>query len=286
MPKIAIGKRFCWVMVICVLMMGLFSGCSSKDDPVENTSFEDPGYVEVPEMADDLIAEEEENGLTVHYLPEGYAILESAGQAALLGGCSNADVAAVTNDLKELGIERLTHIVVPNGDQSRWSGIAAIRKTFGENLVIVSRASGFDAYEQFKASIGNMLISVGAGSSFNVGTETVQILGPEVETTDSIWDSSLILWTSCGEDSFFFSDDASAQEIKAVFASNPDLTATYTFLNSRGESTLPYSAIKQLTSNGLIVADNAALPDFGSVTPSNLHQLNGELYSICVGSVN
>lgn len=286
MPKVAISKKLCWVVVICVLAMGLFSGCSSKETPVESTPPEEPEYVEIPKMTDDLIAEDEESGLAVHYLPEGYAILESAGQAALLGGCSDADVSAVTDALKELGIERLTHIVVPNGDQSRWSGIAAIRETFGENLVIVSRISGSDAYEQFKASIGNMLISVGAGSSFNVGTETVQIFGPEVETTDSVWDSSLILWTSCGEDSFFFSDDASEQEIKAVFASNPDLTATYTFLNSRGESTLPYSAIKQLASNGLIVADNAVLPDFGSVTPSNLHPLDGELYSICVGPAN
>lgn len=210
MPKVAISKKLCWVVVICVLAMGLFSGCSSKETPVESTPPEEPEYVEIPKMTDDLIAEDEESGLAVHYLPEGYAILESAGQAALLGGCSDADVSAVTDALKELGIERLTHIVVPNGDQSRWSGIAAIRETFGENLVIVSRISGSDAYEQFKAS----------------------------------------------------------------------------FLNSRGESTLPYSAIKQLASNGLIVADNAVLPDFGSVTPSNLHPLDGELYSICVGPAN
>lgn len=281
--KIMKKRRILYVFAATALSLSLLAGCSSKEQPVETESpspAPDAGYVAVPEMDEDLIAQEEEKEITVHYLPQGYAVLESAGQAALFGGCGQDDVSAVSDFLKEQEIETLTTIVVPNGDESRWSGVEQLREVYGKNMVVVSRAAGDEAYEQFKSGLGNMKMEVGSGSSFNVGTVTFQVLGPVVAEAEDPMAASLVLWGECGESSFLFADDATEDEVNSILAAGVDMKARYIFLNSRGETTLPYSAVQQFSPWEFVVADNAALPDFGEQGSVSMNVLEGKTYSV------
>lgn len=276
-------KRILYAIVVSALSITLLAGCGPKEQPAETESpspTPDTGYVTVPEMDEDLIAQDEEKEITVHYLPQGYAVLESAGQAALFGGCSQDDVAAVSDFLKEQEIETLTTIVVPNDEESRWSGVEQLRETYGKNLVVVSRVAGDEAYEQFKSGLGNMKMEVGSGSSFNVGTVTFQVLGPVVTEVDDPMAASLVLWGECGESSFLFADDATEEEINSILAAGVDMKARYIFLNSRGESTIPYAAVQQFSPWEFVVADGAALPDFGEQGSVSMKALEGEVYSV------
>ena len=288
MERIVSKKGILGMVLVSTLSIALLAGCGMniKGESSSAGSNSSNGITSISEMTEDLIAQDESRELTVHYLPQGYAILESAGQAALLGGCAKEDVDSVTDFLSEAGIDRLTHIVVPNGDQSRWSGVPEIREEFGENLVITSRVDGSEEYEQFKSGVGNMLMEVGAGSSFNIGTETLQVLGPAVETAENPMEASLVLWTECGESSFLFCDDATQKEISSILAVENDLEARYIFLNGRGETTLPYSAAQQLSPWEFVVADGAVLPDFGAETPVNLHDLDGQSYSVAASGID
>lgn len=278
-----IMERILSAIVSSALSLTLLAGCTPKEQPAE-TEFPSPtpdtSYVAVPEMDDDLIAKEEEKKITIHYLPQGYAVLESAGQAALFGGCGQDDVAAVSDLLKEQEIETLTTIVVPNSDESRWSGVEQLRETFGKNLVVVSRAAGDEAYEQFKSGLGSMKMEVGSGSSFNVGTVTFQVLGPVVTEVDDPMAASLVLWGGCGESSFLFADDATEEEINSILAAGVDMKARYIFLNSRGESTIPYAAVQQFSPWELVVADGVAMPDLGEQESASMNELEGKTYSV------
>lgn len=239
------------IKVLCTiatsaLTLSLLFGCNSKGPAqTEVPDSSEPGYVEVPELDESLVAQDEEKELTVHYLPQGYAIMESAGQVALFGGCAQEDVQVVDDYLKEQEVQTLTTIVVPNSDTSRWSGVELLRDIYGQNMVVVSRFVGDEAHEQFKVRLGNMKIEVGSGSSFNVGTVTFQVLGPVVTEVDDPMSASLVLWGECGESSFLFADDATEEEVNSVLAAGVDMKARYIFLNSRGETTLPYLQLAQ-----------------------------------------
>ena len=127
MPDNAMRKRICYMAAAVTLAMTMLASCA-PNDPTETVTPSPSlptGYVEVPEMDDDMVAPEEDRELTVHYLPQGYAVLESSGQTALFGGCSQEDVEDVSAVLRERGIQSLTTIVVPNGDESRWRGAAS-----------------------------------------------------------------------------------------------------------------------------------------------------------------
>lgn len=281
-------KNFFKLLLYSALSLSLLAGCGPAEPttPEASNSPAPNGYVEIPRMTDDLIAPEESRELAVHYLPQGYAILESAGQAVLLGGCSKEDVEAVSDVLSDLDIERLNYIIVPSSQESRWSGVSDLREKFGKNLVVTSRAKGSTEYEQFKEDVGNMLLTVGAGSSFNVGTEIVHVIGPLVDDAENSADTSLVLWTECGEKSFLFADDASAAEFNSILASGIDIKARYIFLNSRGESTIPFAAVQLLSPWEFVVADDAVLPDFGAEEPANLHELNELYYSVVASDDN
>ncbi len=274
-------KKLIGGILLSAMTLSLLAGCGPKpaiSDPKPELFA--PSYVEIPQMDENNISPDEDSELTVHYLPEGYAIAASSGQAALLGGCSKADVEAVAEALGKFDVEKLNFIVVPNSEESRWTGVSALREQFGENLVVTSRAEGSDAYEEFKTSIGNMLLTVGAGSSFNVGTALFQVLGPVVEDTETPMDASLVLWTECGEESFLFADDATEWEVKSILADGTDMKARYIFLNSRGETTLPYSAVQQLSPWEFILADDAAEPNLGKESQASILEMNGKTYSV------
>ena len=88
-------------VLLSAMALSLLAGCGPKPtigDP-EPAPKPDHGYVEIPKMDENNISPDEESELTVHYLPEGYAIAVSSGQAALLGGCSEADVGTVAEAL-------------------------------------------------------------------------------------------------------------------------------------------------------------------------------------------
>lgn len=274
------------IKVLCTiaasaLTLSLLFGCNSKGpSQTEVPDSGDPGYVEVPELDECLVAQDEEKELTVHYLPQGYAVLESAGQVALFGGCAQEDVQVVDDYLKEQEVQTLTTIVVPNSDTSRWSGVEQLRDIYGQNMVVVSRFVGDEAYEQFKVRLGNMKIEVGSGSSFNVGTVTFQVLGPVVTEVDDPMSASLVLWGECGESSFLFADDATEEEVNSVLAAGVNMKARYIFLNSRGETTLPYAAVQKLSPWEFVVADGAAMPDFGEQGSVSMNVLEGKTYFV------
>ena len=274
-------KKLIGGILLSAITLSLLAGCGPKpaiSDPKPELSA--PSYVEIPKMDENNISPDEDSELTVHYLPEGYAIVVSSGQAALLGGCSEADVEAVTEALNKFQVEKLNFIVVPNSEDSRWTGVSALREQFGENLVVTSRAEGSNTYEEFKTSIGNMLLTVGAGSSFNVGTALFRVLGPVVEDAETPMDTSLVLWTECDEESFLFADDATEWEIKSILADGADMKARYIFLSGRGETTLPYSAVQQLSPWEFILADDAAAPNLGKESPASILEMNGKTYSV------
>ena len=62
-------KRILYAIVVSALSLTLLAGCGPKEQPAETKSpspTPDTGYVTVPEMDEDLIAQDEEKEITVH----------------------------------------------------------------------------------------------------------------------------------------------------------------------------------------------------------------------------
>ena len=89
-----------------------------------------------------------------------------------------------------------------------------------------------------------------------------------------------MLWGECGESSFLFADDATEEEINSILAAGVDMKARYIFLNSRGENTIPYAAVQQFSPWEFVVADGAAMPDFGEQGSVSMNVLEGKTYSV------
>lgn len=252
------------------------SSSSAPDVSGPNTG----GAVKIPNF--DASAHEDEpeaDQLTVTYLPQGYAILQSANQVMLMDGCAAEDVEAVSEALTNLGVERLQYIVVPNNSETRYGGVQKLIDTFHTALVIVPHVvGGDDAFQKFIEDNGTKIMEVGVGGHFNVGTCPVEIMAPIVEDAGS----SLVLKAVCGEDKFLFTNDATAAELETLLVEPADIKAGTLFLNSRSGGQIPYSVLRLIAPSTIVASSDDV--QVGEEYTAAIHALGDEPYTVDVGS--
>jgi len=261
-------KKLLYLTLTVIMTLAIMVGCAPTavapgSDTAGGGSRSD--YVEIPEMKDGAASEPEEaSNLTVTYLPQGYAVLQSAGQSVLLGGCSADDVDSVVEAMTKLGIEKLNYIIVPNAVESRFSGVKEVMEDIPAGLVIVPQTNAITPkYETFLDDIGGLnTLGIAAGAAFNVGTCHITPVAPIVEEGDDPMDTSLILKVDCGDTSFLFADDATQREADTLLSESTDITANVIFANSRGTSTLSHAVLRLISPKDMVVSNNcAATPD-------------------------
>jgi len=207
---------------------------------------------------------EEDNNLVIHYLPQGCAVAESGGQTVLLDGCADEGSESVIKFLKdELGVERLSQIVVPNTDPGRYGGVKAIMDAIPTALVIIPNSEQPAEFADFVKSIGGgmTVIPLRAGNTFNIGANTVTVVGPIVEEGGSAMDTSLMHRVTCGDTAFLFTNDTSKTEAETLLASPLEIQSDVVFVNSNNDSTLPSSVMRLVSPSHEVVSDHKTAPD-------------------------
>ena len=274
------SKKIIGVGVVIFLVALLLSGCVTRvSAPGPNNP--DPtstDHVLIPKIDGSNESVEEVQDLTIHYLPQGYAILQSAGQSVLLGGCSSEDTPQVIRYLNNLGVERLNYIVVPNAEESRYGGVQLLMENIPAGLVVVPRTEATtDGYGKFLEDLGAVnTIQLGSGSSFNVGTCLITPVAPIVEHGDDSKDTSLILKATCENNTFLFPSDATPTEADTLLVEPADIKSDVLFINNRGGSPLPYSALRLIMPKDVIVATPDTAPDV-SEFGATVHEMGGEV---------
>lgn len=281
------GKKLKFIGIIMTAVMIALTSCAPTQAPGGSSSSA-PGVfepntgtaVKIPNFDASTHEDEPEAGqLSVTYLPQGYAILQSANQTMLMDGCAAEDVETVSEALANLGVERLQYIVVPNASEARYGGAQELIDTFHTALVIVPRATaGDDAYQKFIEDNGSKIMEVGVGGTFNVGTCPVEVMGPIVEDTGS----SMVLKVTCGEDKFLFTNDATAAELETLLVEPADIKAGTLFLNSRGGDQIPYSVLRLIAPSTIVVTNNDA--PIGEEYVAAVYALEDKPYSVSTGS--
>lgn len=274
------AKKIIGTGITIFLVLILLSGCVARVSAPspDNSNSASTEHVLIPKMDESSENTEEAQDLTIHYLPHGYAILQSAGQSVLLGGCSSEDTPQVIRYLNNLGVERLNYIVVPNAEESRYGGVQLLMENIPAGLVVVPRTEATtDGYGKFLEDLGAVnTIQLGSGSSFNVGTCLITPVAPIVEHGDDPKDTSLILKAICGNNTFLFPSDATPTEADTLLVEPADIRADVLFVNNRGGSPLPYSALRLIMPKDVIVATPDTAPDV-SEFGATVHEMGGEV---------
>lgn len=273
------NKENYWYGSHDLFFLFLLSGCVTKvsapgpNDPDSAST----DHVLIPKMDVSSEGEEETPDLTIHYLPQGYAILQSAGQSVLLGGCSFEDTPQVIRYLNSLGVERLNYIVVPNAEEGRYGGVQLLMENISAGLVVVPRTEApTDGYDKFLEDLGAVnTIQLGTGASFNVGTCLITPVAPVVEHGNDPKDTSLILKVTCGNNTFLFPSDATPTEADTLLVEPADIKADVLFINNRGKSPLPYSALRLIMPKDVVVATPDTAPDVSEFN-SAVHEMDEE----------
>jgi beta-lactamase superfamily II metal-dependent hydrolase len=211
------------IFLILLLLAALFGGKTllTEDSSPAATLPEEsaaPAAVETTLQGDDL--------LTVYYIDVGQGdceLLESGGEYLLIDAGGDKDLkSAVQTFLSDLGVESLSYVVAthPHADhiQEMTSLIGSVDiGTFYLPDVTTDTAT----FEKMVDALTEQSVNVEApqpGDTFSFGSCTALVVGPVNPTDEDMNASSLVVQVTCGENTFLFTGDCTAEEEADILA--------------------------------------------------------------------
>lgn len=216
--------------LIVVIVAAIAALASSESEP------ETP---EVPEST---------SSMQVHYIDVGQgdcSLVVCDGQTLLIDAGENGHETDVINYLRSLGIEKLDYIIATHPHSDHIGGLPEIIEEFGMDNIIMPRLTEEQTpttktYEKMLTAIqqsGAKVISAKPGSTYNLGTAVVDILGPVTDDTESLNSMSVAAKITHGENTFMFTGDAETDEEKEIIETGANLDADVLKMGHHGSNT-------------------------------------------------
>lgn len=156
-------------------------------------------------------------GLTAHFIDVGQALsvlVECDGHYLLYDGGNVADGELVVSYLQSLGVQSLDYVFCSHAHEDHVGGLAAVLAAFpaGQVYSPVTDASTacFRNFVQYAQQQGRQVEIPAVGSSWPLGSATVQLLGP-VRAYEDTNDTSLVLRIDYGQTSYLLTGDMEAE---------------------------------------------------------------------------
>lgn len=187
----------------------------------------------------------------VHYIDVGQGdsqLIICEGKSMLIDGGNVEDSSLLVSYLEELSIDHLDYIVCSHPHEDHVGGLSGPLNvlTVGKVYAPVTTADS-DAYNNFLTAVSNQGLSIThptLGETINLGSSTIQFLGPVTEDTSDINNTSIVLRIVYGDTSFLFTGDAEkeseawildqgftlASTVLKVGHHGSDYSTSYTFL--------------------------------------------------------
>lgn len=153
------------------------------------------------------------NGLSVHFIDVGQAdcaLLECDGEYMIIDGGNVEDGQLVVSYLKQMGVEKLDHVICSHAHEDHVGGLPAVLSVFPAEAVYspVTEYSSkvFGDFVDKTHAQGLELTVPAPGDRFTLGSATCTVLGP-VQEYEETNDTSIILKVSYGENDFLFTGD-------------------------------------------------------------------------------
>ena len=180
----------------------------------------------------------------VHFIDVGQAdsaLIECDGETMMIDGGNVADSNLVAAYLKKEDVTELNYVVCSHAHEDHVGGLSgALSVTKADNIYAPKTEANTKAYKNFKKKAEEQNVEIkhpNVGDEIQLGSSTVEFLGPVDENGKDLNSTSIVLKITYGNTSFLFTGDAESDEEEEILNSGADLKSTVLKVGHHGSRT-------------------------------------------------
>lgn len=186
----------------------------------------------------------ENSNFEVHFIDVGQAdsaLIECDGETMMIDGGNVADSNVVAAYLKKEDVTELNYVVCSHAYEDHVGGLSgALSVTKADNIYAPKTETNTKAYKNFKKKAEEQNVEIkhpNVGDEIQLGSSTVEFLGPVDENGKDLNSTSIVLKITYGNTSFLFTGDAESDEEEEILNSGADLKSTVLKVGHHGSRT-------------------------------------------------
>lgn len=186
----------------------------------------------------------ENSNFEVHFIDVGQAdsaLIECDGKTMMIDGGNVADSNVVAAYLKKEDVTELNYVVCSHAHEDHVGGLSgALSVTKADNIYAPKTETNTKAYKNFKKKAEEQNVEIkhpNIGDEIQLGSSTVEFLGPVDENGKDLNSTSIVLKITYGNTSFLFTGDAESDEEEEILNSGADLKSTVLKVGHHGSRT-------------------------------------------------
>lgn len=186
----------------------------------------------------------ENSNFEVHFIDVGQAdsaLIECDGETMMIDGGNVADSNVVAAYLKKEDVTELNYVVCSHAHEDHVGGLSgALSVTKADNIYAPKTKATTKAYKNFKKKAEEQNVEIkhpNVGDEIQLGSSTVEFLGPVDENGKDLNSTSIVLKITYGNTSFLFTGDAESDEEEEILNSGADLKSTVLKVGHHGSRT-------------------------------------------------
>ena len=186
----------------------------------------------------------EYSNFEVHFIDVGQAdsaLIECDGETMMIDGGNVADSNVVAAYLKKEDVTELNYVVCSHAHEDHVGGLSGAQSvTKADNIYAPKTKANTKAYKNFKKKAEEQNVEIkhpNVGDEIQLGSSTVEFLGPVDENGKDLNSTSIVLKITYGNTSFLFTGDAESDEEEEILNSGADLKSTVLKVGHHGSRT-------------------------------------------------